>query len=524
MDLENKVKVVKGYRLVLGYLGSITIIIGLIILLPLLVIPFYPSEIKYALNFLIPGLSSIFVGLLLSLLIYKKQKARLQRNQDSLIVVGCWIISFIVCCFPFLLKQDGETYNFTQSMFEVVSGFTTTGLSVVDVEIAPNIYLMYRSLLLLFGGAGLILVLLSIFSDSYGLALYNAEGHEDRLLPNLIKSARTIMLIYFLYIVVGSVAYVLCGMPVFDAINHSIAAVATGGFSTKADSIGYYNSVGIEIITIVLMLLGSTNFFAHLYLLRGKFKNFFRYNEVKTMLVTLAIFVPIFTIIMNVSNATKDLGFMWNFRNSAFHIVSALTGTGFQLNSMDVFVDLAPYFLIVLLVMMVIGGNTGSTSGGIKSYRLGIIVRNVKWKITETLRMGSSLKTVHYVYRLDGREYIDDKKIANVHSFVLVYLMLMMIGSIIFAVADPNATFTAAIFEFSSALGTVGLSMGIISHAANPVILWTAIVGMFLGRLEIYIIIIFFIRLGLDSKAGLKRVCHKKARKRQILKANSEAM
>ena len=129
--------------------------------------------------------------------------------------------------------------------------------------------------MLFFGGVGLVLVMVSVLSDRHGMRLYSAEGHSDRLLPNLVKSARMIIAIYTGYILSGTFLYMVFGMDWFDALNHSIAALSTGGFSTRAESIGYYNSAAIEAVTIVLMLLGCTNFLAHLYLIRGKFGNFF---------------------------------------------------------------------------------------------------------------------------------------------------------------------------------------------------------------------------------------------------------
>ena len=143
-------------------------------------------------------------------------------------------------------------YNFTQAVFECTSGYTTTGLSVVDVSKCPKIFLLYRSVMLFVGGIGLVLVLTCAVSDRYGLRLFNAEGHTDKLLPNLKKSARVILSIYSVYIILGIIAYVIAGMPLFDAINHSIAALSTGGFSTQKESLLAYHSIPIDIITDVL--------------------------------------------------------------------------------------------------------------------------------------------------------------------------------------------------------------------------------------------------------------------------------
>lgn len=502
-----------GYKLIFGYIGTIIATVGIIMLLPLFVIPFYHEDAKYALNFIIPAFGSILLGLALSAPIMRRPKDRLKRNQDSIIVVLSWVFSFVLCTIPWLLTGH---YSFAESIFEVVSGFTTTGLSVVDVTTAPHIYLMYRSIMLFFGGVGLVLVMLSVFSDTYGLSLYTAEGHADRLLPNLVKSSRVILGIYILYFIIGSIFYVSFGMQPFDAINHSIAAVSTGGFSTKADSIGTYNSVPIEVTTIILMFLGSTNFFAHLYLLRGKIKEFFKYNEVKVMLIILVIIIPLTSFISYYTSLSPQLTVEQSIRYSAFHTVSALTGTGFQLRNMNTFSSAT---LMILIVLMTFGGNTGSTSGGLKMYRVGIIFRNVGWTVSESLR-SKNLKKSHYVQRLDGREYIDDKAIMHVHAYMFLYIFLLVIGTIIYAIFNDLGSaysmsykFLASLFEFTSALGTVGLGMGITHYGAPNIILWTTIIGMFLGRLEIYVVLITIIRITGDSTQAIKRGFKKQYRK-----------
>ena len=518
--MEREKKLVTGYKLIFGYMGTIITLIGVIMLLPLFVILFYHDESKYAVNFLVPALFSIGLGLLLSLLIMGKPKGRLKKNQDSIIVVLLWVVSFLLCALPWFL--DGRLagasiakYSFSESMFEVVSGFTTTGLSMVDVTTEAHIYLMFRSIMLFFGGVGLVLVMLSVFSDTYGLSLYQAEGHADRLLPNLVKSSRVILAIYLLYITIGTVLYVSFGMQTFDAINHSIAAVSTGGFSTKAESIGAYNSLPIEITTIVLMFLGSTNFFAHLYLLRGKIKEFFKYNEVKVMLIILALIIPVTTLVSLYTDPSLSLEYA--IRYSSFHVVSALTGTGFQLKDMSTF---ASPVLFILIFMMVLGGNTGSTSGGLKMYRVGIIFRNIRWTVEDSIGSKNVCRT-HYVQRLDGREYVDDNTVSKVHAFAFLYMLLLIIGTIIFAMFNDldnvsNAyKFEASLFEFASAIGTVGLGMGITHAGAPNIILWTTITGMFLGRLEIYVVLTTIIRVGKDGRNGLKNLFFKKSSERK---------
>lgn len=173
------------------------------------------------------------------------------RDTEVIVVFMTWLIVIVITAVPFVMTGQ---YSFTQAVFETTSGLSTTGLSVVDTAKASHIFLIHRTVLLFFGGIGLVLVMTSVLSEVYGMRLYHAEGHSDRLLPNLLESARLIIGIYSGYILSGTLLYVLFGMSPFDAVNHAVAALSTGGFSTHPESIGYYDSQAIEIVTVVSAL------------------------------------------------------------------------------------------------------------------------------------------------------------------------------------------------------------------------------------------------------------------------------
>lgn len=487
MDIIDTRETAEGYQLIIGYLGYVTILIGFIVLLPLLTLLFYPEEMENAKCFIIPGVLTVLTGYLLTFFIRGKERGRLYKNQDMIIVLFTWIITIFTGAVPFVLTGQ---YSFTQAIFEATSGFSTTGLSVVDVTLAPKIFLMHRGIMLFFGGIGLILVMTSVLSEVHGMRLYNAEGHSDKLLPNLLKSARLIITIYFGYILGGTILYVIFGMEVFDALNHSIAAVSTGGFSTKAESIGYYQSFPIELITIVLMFLGGTNFFVHLLLLKGKMKSFFRHCEVKLSLLLTAILTPIVAVLMldgMYSNIPSSL------RSALFQVVSALTTTGFQ--TVPTFTTWSPGLLFPMILLMLVGGGAGSTAGGIKQYRIYVMLKEIWWNIREQISHKRIIQ-VNQIERFGKKQPVDLKAKTEINVYILLYLILFALGTWIFTLFGYSLEH--AMFEFSSALGTVGLSVGITGYNAHPVILWTGTVGMLIGRLEIYIIFLGLIRLSSD--------------------------
>ena len=227
-------RMLKGGRLIAGYMGIVMILAGIITMLPLFTLFFYPEEIGQAQYFVAPGVSAILAGYLMSLVLRGRKAGRLEKNQEMIVVLGTWIIVIFVTAMPFVLTGN---YTVTQAVFETTSGLSTTGLTVVNTGTAPHIFLIHRTVLLFFGGIGLVLVMTSVLSDVYGMRLYHAEGHSDRLLPNLIESARLVIGIYSGYILAGTLLYVLFGMSLFDAVNHAVAALSTGGFSTRPESI-----------------------------------------------------------------------------------------------------------------------------------------------------------------------------------------------------------------------------------------------------------------------------------------------
>lgn len=476
----SEVKLLKGYRLIIFYLGVFMMLIGGIILLPLLVLPFYPNELDMAKFFILPGTLSIVFGYVIQFYFQHMKKGSLEKYQDATLVVFIWIIAIIIGSLPFFLTGN---YTFIESLFEVTSGFSTTGLSVVDVNTVGHIFLIYRTILLFFGGLGFVIIITSAISDKMGMRLYFAEGHNDKLLPNLLKSARLMLSIYAFYIVAGIVAYVFAGMPVFDAINHAIASVSTGGFSTKTSSIGYYQSIPIEIITMILMLLGGTNFIMHLKLLTGKWKTLFKHNEIRFVLIALAIGIPWLTVM---TKQYSNIGWTESMRIVSFQLISAITTTGFQ--TVPNFITAIPQsFITGVIICMIIGGGYGSTAGGIKQYRIALAFKATYWNIQSQMTHKNVIQP-HYIDKYGQRYLVTDRAISANYSFIFIYFVVLMTGTMIIQSFGYN--FQDALFEFASSLSTVGLSTGITGKGAHPVILLTSIFGMFLGRLEFYVIYI----------------------------------
>jgi len=470
------------YAGVLHHTGTLLLGVGLYLLLPLIVLLPHPQDSVYVMSFLYSSLIAIIAGVSLRLIGRGAGEASLDLAEGGVIVFITWTTAMFLSAFPFHLSG---LLSFRNALFESVSGWTTTGLSVVDVSDTPMIFLMWRSLMQFAGGAGLAIVMLSAILGPHGRGLYQAEGRTEQLLPNVKRSAKVVVMIYGGYTAAGTILYMAAGMTPFDSINHSLCALSTGGFSTRVESIGYYNSSFIETVTIVLMLLGSTNFATHYVMLRGKFRALSRSGELRITAVLLAVFAPI--VLTGVLSPLYS--FARAMRVALFQTVTALSTTGYSTASYGDWSDLS---VACLVLLMLIGGGICSTAGGIKQYRIYILVKSVVWEIKSHLLPRTAVRE-NYIWRGESKFYVSHEHIKEIGVFFFIYMSTYTIGvSIFLAYGYP---FRESLFEFASALGTVGLSTGLTGASMPSGILWTQIVGMFLGRLEFFVIIYSLVKI-----------------------------
>jgi trk system potassium uptake protein TrkH len=457
------------------------LIVGGALLAPLLYLAFAPEPGANPAAFLLPAASACAAGAVLILATHGPRGRSLGLREAALVVVGGWLLAFLLSAYPFHALAG---LNFTQGIFEAVSGWTTTGLSVVDVTAVPRCLLLWRSIMQLMGGAGLAIIMLAVFSLPVGAGLYRAEGRTDQLAPHVLASTRLVILLYSGYALAGIAAYRLAGMGWFDAVNHSFCAVSTGGFSTRVESIGYWNSPVIEAVTIALMLLGNLNFVTAYLLVRGKLRLFVKNGEVKTGAVLLALGIMLLFFVGTGSlypNLDKRL------RVAVFETVTALTTTGYSTVGYTKW-PASGFFMLV--VLMLVGGGTCSTAGGIKKLRIYLLFKSVLWEIRRTL-LPRRVIMENSIYMGEDRVYVDDRLLSTVGSFVFLYLATWVAGAMV--IASFGFELRDALFEYASAVGTVGLSIGITAAASPPAILWAESAGMFLGRLEFFVV---FVALG----------------------------
>lgn len=462
--------------------GKLMLLIGVLLLFPILVTPFYPKEAVYIASFGIPALLSIAVGIFVCLL--KKHPHdtlhvwQSSLQQGSLPVLFAWCYGIAAGAVPFIISGQMGVLH---ALFESVSGWTTTGLTVADVSVMPHIFLFHRSFMQYCGGLGFIMMILLLVGGKQAASLFNAEGHPDRLMPNIKKTSRTIFLLYNGFLVIGTVLYVVFGMSAFDAVCHTMSALSTAGFTTQPNSIAAYASLPIEVITVLLMLIGSTNFAALLLLAKLKLKKLWKISELRFMVGMLAVLTPL----VGFSLMGTGMGFWESMHQSLFGLVTTFTTTGYSTMNYAAW----PQFAVgILILLMIIGGSVGSTAGGIKLSRTYLLMRitwiNMKKRLAPTRSV-----TVENYYRFQGKTPIDHGVVIDVFGFTVCYIMVLIVGTLLVTLTE-GCTLFDAMFEFTSALGTVGISNGLTNPDTGAATLIIEMVGMLLGRLEIIIVFV----------------------------------
>ena len=462
--------------------GKLMILIGLLVGAPLVLLPFYPKDSVFTWSFAGPSLFSLTIGAFVCL--FGKgdngfnASRPVSRWKSSHTVLFTWFWGILVGAMPFFFSGQ---LNTVQSLFESVSGWTTTGLSVMDVSHTSHIFLFYRSFMQYCGGLGFIIMIVMLLPDKHSMDLFNAEGHPDKLMPNLRKTAQTIFAMYLIFLLLGTTAYTITGMPLFDSVCHAMCSLSTGGFSTKLNSIGEYHSPAIEVVTIALMLIGTTNFAVLLLLVQRKWRRVIQISEIRFLFLLLLIFVP--SIALSLSKGL-GLDFGEALRIALFNASSALSTTGYATMGYDTW----PAFSVgILILLMLIGGGMGSTAGGLKLIRVYLLLRMIGQNLKRKLAAGQSVNIPTYT-KPQGKVKIDETVRWDTLGFIGCYLLLFITGTLTMTLT-AGCSLTKAMFEFASSLGTVGLSIGLTGTATNSATLIVEMIGMVLGRLEIFIVL-----------------------------------
>ena len=491
--------------IVLKVLSLITGVITVFMLFPL-VLAFYDkgSDIN---AFLLSVLCSAAIGLILWF-IGRTSSVKGRRDYKTIgiregvgVVVFSWIIASGVGALPYYFS--GVTSLYTDAFFETMSGFTTTGATILtDIEAAPRGILLWRALTHLMGGMGIIVFSLAVmpFLGIGGMELFKAEVPgvtAEKLTPRLHDTAAVLWKIYFMLVFSETLFLIFGGMNLFDAFTHSCSTIATGGFSTKNNSIASFNSAYIEWVITLFMFAAGINFSLYFLLIAGgrrstlkiKLKNFLADEELRWYF-KIVLFASL-AITLALILTGKFTGFLDTFRHAAFHVVSIITTTGFITHDYNLWPQLARFIFIILMLCGACGGSTG---GGCKVARVLLLVRQVRTEAMRMIHPRAALNT-QFNKRPVARPIID-----SANSFLMLYFMLLVICTLLVtAFNHPQLDVLTSLTGVMTCLSNVGPGLNYLGPVENFAWLpsgvkWIFALCMLAGRLELFAVLLLFLK------------------------------
>lgn len=475
-------------KLIYRLLGSL-LLIESIFLFSTIIISFIFNENDWS-YFLLTGLICVAVGLLA---IWGGRNARdtIGKREGSLFVTLIWVVFSLFGLLPFWLSNSIP--SFTDAFFETISGFTTTGATILtDIESLSYSMLFWRSLTQWIGGLGIIVIslaLLPIFGFS-GTQLFAAESTgptKDKIHPKITGTAKRLFLIYLLLTVSQTVLLMVGGMNWFDAICHSFTTISTGGFSTKQNSIMYWESAYIQYVIILFMLLSGVNLSLYYFLGKLKFSKITKNEELKAYIIIVLIFTLIITFsILDLSQLHPIQHLEKAFRDALFQVSAIITTTGYATTDYTLW---KPVTWIVLLLAMITGASAGSTAGGVKLIRIVIVFKFCYYEFKRFIHPNAVLP-VRY-----NEHIVKDDIMTRILAFVTLYLMIAAFGILILTISGMG--FLESVGGLISCLGDVGPGLGTTgpmgSYADIPTFSkWFLALIMLVGRLELFTVLLLF--------------------------------
>lgn len=442
------------------------------------------------------AITTMFIGVS-AMYFTRGHKKEVKRKEGYIIVTFGWLVMSLSGMLPYLFS--GAIPDITNAFFETMSGYTTTGASILDdIESLPEGILFWRSLTHWIGGMGIIVLAIAILPllGIGGMQLFAAEApgpSADKLHPRITDTAKRLWLIYFGYTVAETILLQLAGMTFFDAINHSMATLSTGGFSTKNLSLAYWNGQPlIEYIVILFMFLAGSNFVLSYFAFKGKVQRVFKDEEFKYY----TAFIVGFTLLAAIVVYTKAnvqiseyhpmvLGPLESaFRHALFQVISVITTTGFVTAD---FTGWTPFLTILFFGMMFLGGSAGSTAGGIKVMRHLLIIKNGVLEFKRVLH-SNAIIPVRY-----NNKTVKEHIVYNIIGFFVLYMLLFIIGALVLGALGLD--FVTAIGGAASSLGNIGPAFGGLNPLSNfnglpDLGKWWCSFLMLAGRLELFTVLI----------------------------------
>ena len=472
-------------RVIGHYLGTLTQLFAALMAVPFITALVF-QEWEPAERYLLGIGIALVVGTLLQFL--RNEPGRLGRRQALAVTGFAWIVLAFFASVPLFLSGHYATYM--DALFDGVSGLTTTGATVaLDIDHFSNADNMFRFMMHLVGGLGLIVVALSlgIFGKRSGSSLYTAEGRSEHVVPNVVQTTQLILRITLVIIFIAAVVLTaLCisiGMEPVRAVLQSIwlaiSAFNTGGFAPMAESVSYYNSIPIEVFLMLLMILGSISFVVHAEVWKGRLQSFFGDIEIRTMLIWLLVMTVVVAASLSASALFSDLPAI--IRRGLFMVVSAFSTTGFQnVTTNQLTTVFSSGAFLALALIAAVGGSAGSTAGGVKLHRVGIIFKSIVSTVKEAVSPSSARVVVSYNHL--GRRVLSSDAVKEAMTVFVLFVITYSVGALVGIAHGYEAS--QAIMESVSMTSNGGIITGIVTPGMSPSLEAFYIFQMWAGRLE----------------------------------------
>ena len=472
-------------RVIGHYLGTLTQLFAALMAVPFLTALVF-QEWEPAERYLLGIGIALVVGTLLQFL--RIEPGRLGRRQALAVTGFAWIVLAFFASVPLFLSGHYATYM--DALFDGVSGLTTTGATVaLDIDHFSNADNMFRFMMHLVGGLGLIVVALSlgIFGKRSGSSLYTAEGRSEHVVPNVVQTTQLILRITLVIIFIAAVVLTaLCisiGMEPVRAVLQSIwlaiSAFTTGGFAPMAESVSYYNSIPIEVFLMLLMILGSISFVVHAEVWKGRLQSFFGDIEIRTMLIWLLVMTVVVAASLSASALFSDLPA--RIRRGLFMVVSAFSTTGFQnVTTNQLTTVFSSGAFLALALIAAVGGSAGSTAGGVKLPRVGLIFKSIVSTVKEAVSPSSARVVVSYNHL--GRRVLSSDAVKEAMTVFVLFVITYSVGALVGIAHGYEAS--QAIMESVSMTSNGGIITGIVTPGMSPSLEAFYIFQMWAGRLE----------------------------------------
>ncbi len=465
-------------------IGILLIVLGASMLAPYLLQIIFDEGSH---SFISASFITIFIGILF-ILANLERESKLNLKQTFLFSSLAWITVAAFGSLPFLLST--QDFSFSEAFFESMSGITTTGATIIsDLDSSPKSILLWRAIMQWLGGIGIVVMAITILPllKVGGMQLFKMEGPDstEKILPRTIEVATIIISTYIILTLFCGFFYWIFGMTIFDSVSHAMTTIATGGFSTHNDSIGFFKNSNIEIVASVFIILGSIPFISYLKFTQGNKKVFFEDVQIRGLIYLLLISIIIMFLYLLLINYESNL--FDKVRISSFNVISILSGTGYVTDDFGLW---GKFSLIFFLLLMFIGGCAGSTACGIKIFRLQMLLIFLRNQIKKLISPNSVIITKY------NNQKISENFISSVIIFIFTFLFIFLIIAMLLSISGLD--FITSISGAASSISNVGPGLGdIIGPNGNyknipDISKWILSAGMLLGRLELFAVLVLF--------------------------------